>query len=788
MFKKLFIFILSIIILGFGGSGVYFYFTTKPKYEGTVQLKGLKEKVTVVRDQYGIPHIEAQNPQDLYRAYGYVVASDRLFQIQLFKRLAQGRLSELLGSSVSEIDILFRTLRFQKSAEEFLAHNQSGMNAQMLRDIEAFSKGIQDFIDEGRWPIEFTLLNFTPEPITLLDIISFSGYMGFSFSSGMRVDSLMTHLLDKVPQKQLEELRGATELTSNHIQKVSAMQKSLDWMGAFLNLNEIHNTYGSFDGSNSWVVSPTRSQSGFAMLANDPHISFSNPGMWYEAHLKYPGYEIYGNFLSIIPFALIGHNQNKAWALTMSDVDDMDLYQEKLNDQGQVMFKGEWVALQQYTEKIKVRMGDTIELPMQVTPHGPIVDRILKTKNQNVALKWLYYEKDNNTIEAIYDLNHAQDLESYKRAIQKGAAPGLNISYADKAGNIAWWTFGQIPIRPQGTAHDLILDGASGKDEYLGFVPFEERPHSVNPQEGLIISANQKPPVNFDEQKIKGYWEPTDRYDAISEYFEKLSERSSTKLTVDDMKQAQQIDLLFATRDIKNILLKNLYDNTKTKYSALVQEFENWDGHGNKNSVSMTLFWMWTEKVMEQTVLPTMGQNAYEIFCSTPAPYWNAFKSMMRNPQSAWWSEKMNLKIDLAFQEAIKELETKYGTSTSNWKWGKVHQLTYPHPLGKIGPLKHIFNVGPFEVGGGYMIPNAMRMPFCKDDYNVTSGASVRRVIDFKNPEISYSILPIGVSGNLFSPFYKDQAEMFVDGDYREQWMSAKDIQANQKYELILAP
>ena len=277
------------------------------------------------------------------------------------------------------------------------------------------------------------------------------------------------------------------------------------------------------------MVSGKKSASGFPILASDPHIRFSLPGTWYEAHLKTPSYEIYGHFLPLIPFPALAHNHHIAWGLTMSKVDDMDFYREKISSDGKkVMYKNKWESIKIYSEEIKVKNDDPVKIEIKVSPHGPFMDHILLKKN--LSMKWSYYDEDNLAMETLYTAGRAKNWEEFKNAFSLGSAPGLNIAYADSKGNIGSLVFGKIPNRKGINRSDIILDGASGEDEY-DYYHFDENPKQFNPKSGVIVLANSRQKIPL---KISGFWSPTDRFETISSILNSKSNmghRTNKKIT-----------------------------------------------------------------------------------------------------------------------------------------------------------------------------------------------------------------------------------------------------------------
>src|SRR5579862_6774952 len=433
-----------------------------PAVSGKVTLPGLNSDVRVLRDQWGIPHIYAADELDAFRALGFVAAQDRLFQMDIYRRLANGQLSEVFGNGTIQIDELARTLGFRYYAEKLLASN--AMSPEVLRAAAAYRDGVNFYVETQRLPVEFEILGYKPRKFEIAEMLAFEGYLAYSFSEAFRGDILYSELLNDIAPEKVNELRGGVEDSAPSIAKGVKVGINRH-LFAMLHSDELLQGFGGFNGSNSWVASPVRSKSGRAMLANDPHIAFSKPAVWYEAHLISPTLEIYGHFASLLPFPVLGHRRDIAWAMTMSEIDDMDFYREKANPEhpDAILYKNQWVKLDTRAENIAVKGGKDITLKIQTGPHGPLVQHLFSgTTGQLISMKWQQNEPGNLALETLFGLAHAKTMDEFAAAIKKAKAPGLNISYADKAGNIAWWVMGQIPIRPPNSQPDMVMDGASG--------------------------------------------------------------------------------------------------------------------------------------------------------------------------------------------------------------------------------------------------------------------------------------------------------------------------------------
>ena len=395
---------------------------SKPSNDGKVVVDDILEKVSIKKDQWGIPHIEAKNQHDALFAYGYTVAKDRLFQMDIQRRLARGELSEILGEDLIEIDKMFRTYLISNKAKKYLS-DTSKISSDALKYIDAYIQGVNYFIKTGPKTIEHRLIGEEVRPFDRLDVASMTIYMSFSLMDGIRRDMLFSMLKEKISKVDLEIIFPdyadnnfltimEEEIDSipkrNYSNEENMSDSAYKKLISYFDLTEkLTGLVPPFHGSNSWVLSPSRSNSGNAILANDPHIGLSKPDVWYEAHVSYPGYNNYGYYIPTIPFPLIGHDDFKAWGMTMFENDEVDLYKERFNpkNKNQVLFDGKWVNSKVIKEQIKVKDKSQEDLTIRVTSHGPIIsDYIDGYTGSPLAFSWVFYNLENPFFDMLYDI------------------------------------------------------------------------------------------------------------------------------------------------------------------------------------------------------------------------------------------------------------------------------------------------------------------------------------------------------------------------------------------------
>lgn len=740
-----------------------FFRSSLPPMDGTLKLQNLSHSVKITRDSFGIPHIQATNKLDALRALGFTQASERLFQMEIARRMTQGELSEIFGEVALKSDKLYRSLMLKRSVERMLeqekAKNQ--FDSDLWSEMEAYFDGINQFIATQPLPYELTILGFRPRPFTPVDAYVMTGHMAYSFGIALTADPLMSQLASKLPYEHFQALRNDPLNAPLKVSKNISIQP-------FEIFTEGLGT-AFFEGSNAWLIAPSRSTSGKSIFANDPHIGFSSPSIWFEAHIKTPQFEIYGHFLPLVPFPVLGHNRHHAWGFTMSLADDMDLYREKIDSSTKtVLYKNKATPYQEWTETIAIKGKPALVLNMIETPHGPVMDEVLSEKS--LALKWAFHSPNNNPMKALRLMSEAKSMSDFETALQYGTAPGLNVMYAD-ADNIAWWIFGDIAVK-QNPNSDMILNGSNGQDEYLKVLSWNEKPHIVNPESGYIVTANSRPlDLNKD---IRGDWQSDDRFQTITKAL-----REKDLWNIEELKTLQTDNFNYQTKNILEKMLEHiqLTEEEAVTYKDQLQDLKSWNHHSDTDSTAASLYHQWNnENVL--LMLADWDDDTRRSYLNTPYA-WVFYERAILSPTSAWWTTKNYTKIiTMGFKNAAQKV--------SKTTWGSLHTIQFTHPMGRKFPFNFFLNVGPFPMPGAYNDINNNKMAALGGDFKVVAGPSTRRLIDFANPQLSWGINPLGNSGHLKSPFYKDQVELFIQGQYRPQLMNEIDIVNAKSHELIL--
>lgn len=781
-----------LIVLVALGVGWYVY-SKQPTRQGTVTLAHLQGSVTVRYDDRGVPHIRAENEADLYRALGYVHAQDRLFQMEIMRRLARGELAEVLGPKLLETDKLFRSLRIRERAASYVS--ELDQQSPAWQALQAYLDGINQYQATHATPVEFDLLGITPRAFTAEDTISVSGYMAYSFAAAFRTEPLLTYVRDQLGSDYLKVF----DLDWQPKGVLPPTLAANDWksLGALAQLSDSALSQAGlpqFEGSNAWVVSGRRTQSGKPLLAGDPHIRFSVPSVWYEAQLSAPDFDLYGYHQALVPFAFLGNNRAFGWSLTMFQNDDLDLIAEKTNpaNPNQVWYQGQWVDMTRTEQEIAVKGQAPVTLVLRQSPHGPIINDVLGgiAGNTPIAMWWGFLETKNPILEGFYRLNRADTVSKARQAATYIHSPGLNVVWANASGNIGWWAAAQLPKRAAGVNPAFILDGSTAQADKPGFYPFSANPQEVNPPRGYIVSANFQP-VSPAGIEIAGYYNLADRG-------QQLDRQLSAPGVKWNLKNSQALQLGTTTgygprvlTALLPVLRKVVSDPAELK---LVEQLAQWQGDYPLESTSATLFNQLLFSLADAAMQDELGDAFFDILLTTRLVD-EALPRLIANPTSPWWDNRHTLAKEsradtvlVAWRNSITQLKATLGDDPAHWQWGRAHTLTQEHPLGKQKPLDWLLNVGRFDAPGSHEVPNNLSAKLGPAPWPVSYGPSTRRLIDFADPTHTLTINPVGQSGVPFDKHYKDQAQSYIEGQYDKPYLEEADVQLNTRSTLRLIP
>ena len=798
--KKIFLSLIALIALI--ALGLFLFFkSTVPNYSEELKLDGLKSVVKVHYDKYAIPHIYANNDEDAYMALGYVHAKERLFQMELLKRVGSGRLSEMFGPDLLEVDKLFRTVGIgDQSAINADHYKKEG--GHMMKMTESYLRGVNYFIENGPTPLEYSILGIEKEKFDLKAMFDIAGYMGYSFALAHRVDPLLSKIERELGPEYLKDVKYTWP--KNHpkipvydslINRKEALGFKEDWVGVLQ-----RNGIPIWEGSNSWAVNSKKAKGDKPILCNDTHISYGQPHIWYESHMEYPGFKIYGNYLCGVPLPLIGHNDFCAWGLTMFQNDDMDLYEEKQlesNDSFYV-YKDSILAFDFKEELIKIKGEDPYNLTIRSSVHGPIVNEVYKdvkaVTDAPVSFWWTYTQTPSSTLKGFWELSHCQSIEEAELAASLIDAPGVNMMYADIEDNIAWWACGRLVKRPDHVNSLTLLEGWTGRDDALGYYDFSYNPKSINPPTNYVYSANNQPDTN-NSVYYPGYYVSGHRADRITELLE-----IDDPFDVEKMKEMLNDTKVNFHRNVAKRICTIIENEVEAVNDSIVKQahdvLSKWDGSHGLDDLGPSIFYNTLYKSMYYAFVDEIGLQSFKSFLQTHV-FKKSFPALFENPNSKWWDdietektvESQETIVWRSFYKAVDFLSRNFGKDVNEWKWSKMHQIEHKHPIGKVKPLNYIFNVGPGPVKGGFESINNVSINLNDTvSYEVNHGPAMRIIIDFENLESGLSVIPSGQSGHAFSPHYDDQFEMYNLGLFRLMDMNKERIVKRQKYEMELRP
>ena len=771
-----------------------------PPYQGVLPLPGLKSPVDVFTDEFGVPHVFAKNEDDLFFTAGYLSGRERLFQLSIVALAVRGELSSALGDQYLGSDIYLRTWRIHDIAKKMV----ESMEPKNKRIFESFCNGINYRIDEIKndAPIEFKILGIDPPYWDPSIVAGYARMMAHEMQGAWEPEIVYgavasyfgeDKLADLIPGYDKDKLTIA-ETSLKHLKPVFD-----EIINQEFTIRDFFGKHNADIGSNNWVVSGNLTASGKPLLANDPHLAYSQPPRWFEIHLKGGRFNVSGVCIAGIPMPVIGQNEHVAWGFTNSMVDDLDFFIETINPKNPNEYRSgdNWLPIELVEETIPLKNGKDTTITIRITHHGPIISDIhglLKNKNVAMSIAWTGHW-NTPEMDAWVSINNMKNWDDFSNGIKKFGVPGQNIVYADVKGNIGWRPAVYVPIRKQGSSM-IPRPGEDPSFDWKGKVPFEEMPFLYNPEKGYISTANNKTIGDSFPYYISKLWADPSRIEQINRRLDSMD-----NMTVEKMKSVQLDQTSpFAQEILPFIWLTETGEETgnlKRAYEFL----KVWDGVEDVDSEAALIFHATMRNLVLNLYgdeLALLGQNYLEAYTGLKYLVHRKIREILKTGESSWIDdittpnhvETLNEIISKSVADATIELEESFGVNISNWKWGDAHSLTHPHMLSKVKSLDWLFdlNVGPFRSGGSDKTPNAGGYSFNKP-YHQSAGASMRRIVDFNNMNETQFVLPTGQSGIPSSPHYRDQAEMYHSGEYRTTWFDEDYIRSSKHFRhLVLTP
>lgn len=783
-------FIIIVIVLIIIGGILTNRISTKaiPDYNKNIEISAIDNNINVYRDSLAIPHLFAKNEKDLYTAVGYTMAQDRLWQMDLLRRGITGQLSEIFGEDLLQTDILMRSLRVQKKSREVLKNTPP----EIIQALEAFSKGVNQYIEHNRdkLPPEFSILQYEPKPWKPIHSVNLIGYMAWDLTMPWSYEIALYKLKNKLSAEKYQALIPDIERQETYVypnaQEDSLLTSIAEYVGK--QNNKLANLgLEVFTGSNNWAVSGEKTTSGKPLLANDMHLGLFSPGIWYQMHHSVEnGLNVKGLVLPGQPFVIVGHNDTIAWGMTNVMLDDMDFYKETIHpdDSGKYRLNGQWENFDIVTENIPVKGKDTVRREIRYNHRGPIISKNKDIQNETISMRWIGNEYSNE-LRSVYMLNHAGSWEDFKDAVKTFSAISQNIVYADINNNIGLYCCAGIPIR-EGNGVSLY-PGDTTQYDWKGFVPFEELPHTYNPPEGIVASANNRTAGKDYPYYISHWFDLPSRINRIRELLQ-----SNEKHTVKDFMNIQTDSKSNMANRINPIILGYL-EKTKADFSEIEIEgleiLKSWEGEYTKNSSAALIFEEFYINFAKKLVKKELGDSLTELFMGKRIMVRNLVDRVLEEKPK--WINNDNRqkilkdKIKTAYQTAIKELSDKNGTNPKKWNWGTHHTLTLNHPLSEKKILDKIFklNRGPYQAGGSYHTVAASSYSYNKP-YEVDHGASHRHIFNTADWDESVSVIPTGTSGIPKSEHYCDQTVKYINNQYYPNIISKDSVTARARYKM----
>lgn len=740
-------------------------FATEPTgTDGTSEIQTLDGPVSVLRDAHGVPHIFADTQHDAYRALGYVHAQDRFFQMELARRTAAGRLSEIIGPLGLRSDRFMRTLGIYRLAQASV----ETLSPPARAAVEAYVEGVNAWLSDPatQRPAELITLGISPEPWKAADSASWVRLMALLLAGDWRTETLKAELSGILSPAQIRDLwPDEPETAPTTMAQAPQVRRQLAAIRFAL-----PDIFPQASASNEWVVSGSRSQSGSPLLASDPHLGLTAPGMWHLARIVTPAFKASGAAIPGQPFFMVGQNGSLSWGLTTTHADTQDLFIERLHpdDRGRYLTPTGSLPFETRMEEIRVRGRFSAErLVVRSTRHGPVISDIsshaaARTDDETViALSFAALREDDRTANAIFAMNTARTAGAFRNALRDFHAPMQNVAYAHTDGSFGFVAAGRVPIRPGGPGN-IPQEGWTGANDWAGFVPFDELPQLHDPERGVIINANNRVAPRTYPHVIANDWPEGFRAQRIEDLL------AETPLHSIDSFAAIQNDVMsLGARFLARTLLEGLPPEART--GLTLWNFEDWDGDMSADRAKPLVFAAWTKALRTRLIDDELG------------PFADAYRGLpiravagMLGPQSPWCDDINTQAVEScadilgeALNEALGELDKSHSTDRDRWRWGEAHFASFAHPVFRFaGPLSRWLGTR-ISTGGGdhtinrgtYRSPGDGRFPH-------VHGSGLRALFDMAAPHDARFMIAPGQSGRMFSPHFDDLAAPWATGDY----------------------
>ena len=723
----------------------------------SIALPSLRDKVTIRRDERGIPFIEAANEADLYFAQGYATASDRLWQMDFLRRTARGQLAEVFGPGALEVDKLHRTYGFTLVAEKLFAR----ASAKTREVLEAYARGVNAFIkqcDAKLLPLEFQVLKYQPTEWTTIDSITLGKLFAQQLTFTVDTDILRA-LLGDLPQERFEALlpqSSPLDLIAERYRQYEKHEFSgeeraiLTEMLTRMRRSRAASSSDNEVGSNSWVVGGEKAVSGKPLLASDPHLPPTSPSIWHIVHLSAPDFRVAGVAVPGVPGVMIGHNEWIAWGVTNLCPDVQDVYIEEFECGDTDLYKtpAGWRAADVRTEEILVRnpsgaKPDSVSLEVKVTRHGPV---ILEKGSLGISLRWTALDADLIDLGAFLTINRARNWDEFKSALKDYGGPSQTFTYADTAGHIGYYCAGRIPVRKSGDG-SLPYDGRTDDGEWLGFVPFEDLPHAFDPPSRQVVSANQRIVNDAYFYHLTHNWRVPYRARRIHDLLQTKAKFDAADFLDIQGDTYSFPDAIFAAQLVK---FGQSFKNTATEWHDLVTMLDGWDGYSSSESTVLPLVAQIRKAFRNHILDAAIGSERTALY------EWRNegtfFDKLIAERPKEWLPSDFvtyDALLLACYREAIDALTKQLGEDREQWTWGKLAQVRFPHPLERLGPIGKRFATRTLPQNADGSMPTV----------NAGARVSLRFIADLNDWDATRLCLPLGESGDPASPNRDDQLD-----------------------------
>lgn len=747
-----------------------------PTIDGDERLLGLHERAEVLRDRFGVPHIFAADDHDLFFLQGYVTAQDRLWQMDLYRRAAAGRLAEVLGEPAVESDRLMRTIGLSRAA----ALDLSAVSPGTLAILQAYADGVNKFLEQhgDGLPFEFLLLGYKPERWSALDSLTTAKLQLYDAAGNYTQELLRAGLVERFGLEVLPVLMpdpgGAVAFDERAWAEVAALLGPGTTVPGALALRSILGGAGEGQGSNCWALSGAKTKSGKPLLAGDPHLPVRNPSIWYEIALAAGEVALIGFSIPGVPGVVIGHNDKVAWSFAYAYADTQDLFVEHQDpaDLRRFEYQNRFEAATFLRESITVKgRAEPLVIDVTITRHGPIITPLLTDQKAQLALRWTALDAT-RTVDAVLGMNRARSVDDFRRASADFSGAALSACVADTGGHIGYLLVGRLPDRP-GDGR-LPQAGWTGTNDWRGLLPAEADLFVKDPADGVVLNANNRPQRSQSEAGWMGEWDPGFRYAYL---------RSG----LDEIRSADVAAMSRLQNDYTSLPVQRYRDAlvSARPTTALGQQVQKivreWDGSLSVESAGAAIYEAWLGQMSRTVFADKLGATLYDEYLKDGRPTY-ALYQLLASTTSPWFIVLGDQSLagrdalaGAALDAAAKDLVKRIGADITKWRWGDLHAIAFEHPLSAVKPLDLLLTIGPVKRAGDGYSPNNGAYSLAKP-FRLVSHASERQLVDLGDLDASRSIIPTGQSGQPFSRHWGDQTTLWANGETKPMPLSRERI------------